>query len=129
MPSKTWTSQADFVAWDWTDEDTDDTPGSVKVAVGASYAEGVSPIYECASYAQHSRCLAEGSLPTGSNIIVCYRIGATEVACGSASYGDWFDGFDAAGSMRYDLLVDMLNAEIDPSGKSFVQYKVRLYRG
>jgi hypothetical protein len=127
MPEKAWTSEADFEAWVWTDADTDTTPGSVLIAVGEAMAEGLSPVYECASYRNHARCLLAGNAPTGTNILVRYRIGATELACTEADWSPWYNGLSGESTASVDLLVDLLNRAVDATGLAFVQYQVRLY--
>ena len=127
MPGKSWTSQDDFEAWAWTGEDLDTTPGSVLIATGETMAEGLSPVYECASYLRHTRCVIAGSAPEGTTILLRYRVGATESACGEAVWSGWFNGLRGDGDAHADLLMDMLNREIDPTGLGCIQYQVRLY--
>lgn len=127
MPAKAWTSQDDWELWSWTDEDLTTTPGSVLIAAGESMAEGLSPVYECASCLRHTRCVVAGNAPEGTTIVLRYRVGATESACGAATWSDWFNGLRGDTETHIDLLADMLNREIDPAGLGFIQYQVRLY--
>lgn len=126
---KTWTSQADFEAWTWTNGDTDTVPGSVLIAEGQAMAEGTSPVYEFTTATRHARGVFSGNVPEGANIVCRYRVGATEVACEAASYSDWFNGLYGEGSASVDLVTDMLNRSLDPAAAFFVQWQVRLYAG
>lgn len=130
-----WTSQDDFEECALTHCDTTTVPGSVLIEVGERMGELLTPITEVPSFLGHSRVILTGLLPIGSNIILRYRIGEDEAACGAASWSDWFAGWvfvdigTREARAEIDLLVDLLNRGIDDTGKGYFQHDVRLYRG
>lgn len=129
------TTQADFEECSLTHCDTTTVPGAVLVETGERMGELVTPAVLVPSFLGHSRCVVTGKLTLGSNIVLRYRIGASESACEAAEWSDWFAGWvfldmetrEAVATV--DLLVDLLNRSIDDSDKGWFQYDVRLYRG
>ena len=130
-----WTSQGDWEECALTDCDTTTTPGSVLIDVGERMGEVLTPATLVPSFLAHSRCVVLGMLPVGANIVLRYRIGESQVACEAADWSPWFAGFvfvdvdTREARAEIDLLLDLLNREIDDSGKGWFQWQVRLYRG
>jgi len=131
---KVWTSEAEWEACTLADADTDTAPGSVLVEVGEGMAEVTTEAYELVGATHLSRITIKAHLPVGSNVVVQYRVGATESACTGASYSDYFSPFvfvdldtrDALGI--FEALTDCLNRGIAEADQKFVQCHARVYR-
>ena len=131
---KVWTSEEDWEACTLADADTETAPGSVLVDAGEAMAEVTTPVYERVGVTHQSRVVIGAHLPEGSNVVVRYRVGATESACGSAEWSDWFGAFvfvdldTREATAVFDLLLDSLNRSISEADQAFVQYNARVYR-
>ena len=130
-----WTSQEDWEECALTDCDTTTVPGSVLIAVGERMGVVETLATEVPSFLGHSRCVVYGKLPLGANIVLRYRIGASESAVGEATWSNWLGGWvfvdtdTREARTEIDLLLDLLNRAVDDTGLGWFQYQVRLYRG
>lgn len=104
MPAKTWSTQADFEGW--TLVDLVATPeGTLALAEGVSEGTGRSPAYEAQDWQRWGRLRLEIEQPTGTNVYVRWRSGATESECLSASWSPWDDVADDDGVINLNLRV------------------------
>lgn len=108
---KLWSSQADWETFSWTDGDTTTVPGSVTIAAGKTRAVGVSPVYEAVNWAAGywRAFVVEGTRPAGTTYYLRFRVGATAGACSTATYSEYLNGIDSAGSILFNLRQWVLN--------------------
>jgi len=124
MPIKTWTTEADFTTWTLTDlEATVD--GKLALVDGASEGSGVSPAYEALDWVRWGRLRLEVEQPTGTNVYLRWRSGATEAECLSATWSPYVDAADDNGVIIQNLRTYYLNNPAETVG-AWLQVEVIL---
>lgn len=123
MPSKTWTSQADFTEWTHTNT-VATVAGAIELDTGQQSGYAVSPVYEAAAWANWGRLAITAPHATGTNVLARVRSGASSVECAAATYSDYY-GEVADGVIYVPLREYFLDTPAATVGK-FLQIRLDL---
>lgn len=132
MPSKTWTSEADFN--EGTHVGTEATvDGRLCLQSGVADGYWLSQIYEAIGWQHWSQFDLSAIRPTGTVVVYKFRSGVSAASLSDPDEGwsPWMDGFDSEGNLSESIFAWYANKlEEDPtfSHGPFWQVMIRLVK-